>query len=70
MHNKHKCVLAPKSKTDSKYFDNAANKLYQGRLCYFFCLLACYVVCFQSIYVCVTQLAHGIQHVLCVKGCL
>lgn len=30
-----KCVLAPKTKTSSKYFDNAAHKLYQGRLCYF-----------------------------------
>lgn len=35
IHNKHKCVLAPKSKTSSKYFDNAANKLYHSRLCYF-----------------------------------
>lgn len=36
----------------------------------FFCLHACYVVCLQSIYVCVTQLVYEIRHVLCVEGCL
>lgn len=63
MHNKHKCAFVLKYYTSFRYFRHVETLSRQIMLLLFF--LDAHYVCFQSVYVCITQLALDAVCTLC-----